>query len=121
MDPLHVRTETRLAGEIDGDVQTEPAFARYGIDEPAERRATAQHEIVALGEIARRNLVPREALQIACDVRCKQPGRVDPGPTVEPHREGAADPARNGIILHRAAGCRPVKGRTEERSEGKEW
>src|SRR5437016_14083358 len=54
LDPLHVRPEARLAGEVERHVHAEAAGLGNRVDQPRERRAARERIVVALGvELAR--------------------------------------------------------------------
>src|SRR6266571_9051279 len=59
IDPFDIGAEARLPGEIEGDVDAEPARYRYRVDQVPERRLAAQREIDPAAEIGRRDAVRR--------------------------------------------------------------
>ncbi len=62
LDPLHVRPEARAPGQIEREVNAEPALLGQRVDETLERSPAAEREVVALGEVRRRDMAGRKAL-----------------------------------------------------------
>ena len=90
LDPLDVRPEPRLTGEVEREMDAQAPGRRHGIDEPGKRRADAEGKVVAPGQMQRRDLLGRHALDRAGDGLRAEAGRVDDEPGFERHRLGPA-------------------------------
>ena len=90
-------------------MHAETARHRHRIDQPRERRAAGQREVVALGVIRGRDAIRRHAGDAAREAGRMQAGGVHQQPAAQRHRIGAAD-----IDLHAASHGAPAGHRTEE-------
>src|SRR5215469_10144973 len=115
LDPLDVRPELRLAGEVEREVHAQAAGLRDRIDEVFERRLPLQHVIVALGVEGWRNAPLRNACDVPRQLLSVQAGAVDydlrrelrslVGADFEPNGVAAAVPPR-----HRRVACDDAAG-----------
>ena len=80
-DPLHVRPEAGLPGEVQGQVDPEPARHGERIDQVAKRASRAlEGEVMALGQHPSRDGVGREADEPPGEARSAEAGAIDHQP-----------------------------------------
>ena len=91
LDPLDVRTEPRLAGKIEREVDSQSRGLGGGVHEAREGRAPGEAEVIALAVVARRDSPGRESGEAARDGRRKKAGAVDHRAGAQAHRFGAPD------------------------------
>ncbi len=74
---MDVRSETGAAGQVESQVNAEPARLGDRVHEMFERRAAGEREIVSLGKVSLRNMIGGKPLDEFCDVRRVDARAVD--------------------------------------------
>src|SRR5882762_2927693 len=72
LDPFDVGAETRLAGQIEGQVHAEPGGLGRRVDQPGKRRAARKAEVVSLAVISGRDPFRWKSLYASRDVLGEQ-------------------------------------------------
>src|SRR6266480_5615892 len=88
VDPLYpfdIGTETRLAGQIEGQVHAETRGLGRRVDQPGKRRAPRKAEIVALAVVSGRDPLRGKSLDAPRDVLGEQAGAVYDGAREQAH------------------------------------
>ncbi len=77
-NPFDIGAEARLAGEVEGDVDAEPARRRHRVDEAAKRRLAAEREVARRGRNRRAGSSRAGCPAIARGERRRvEPGGID--------------------------------------------
>src|SRR6267378_3015495 len=90
LDPFDVGPETRLAGQIEGQVHAETRSLGRRVDQPGKRRASREAEIIAFAVVRRRDPLSGKSLDASRNVRGEQAGAVDDGAREQAHGLPAA-------------------------------
>src|SRR6266849_4596810 len=85
LDPFDVGPETRLAGEIEGQVHAEAGGFGRRVDEPGKGRAAREAEIIALAVVSRRDPLRGKSLDASRNVLGEQPRAVHDGLREQAH------------------------------------
>src|SRR5881396_2887729 len=85
LDPFDVGAETRLAGQIEGQVHAETRSLGRRVDEPGKRRASRKAEIASLAIVSRRDPFRRKPLDASRNVLGEQAGAVYDGAREQAH------------------------------------
>ena len=102
-DPLYIRPEPRLTRKIKGDMDTETARRRDGVDKPAKRSAPDDGKIYAPAKEGGRDRFSRDSQDGVGESGRVEPGCVDQNAAANLARLLAADAQMETVVVYSTA------------------